>query len=243
MSMSQLEEFQHDITYRLLSLESFFYVPVEMIRPRDKKEALLIQTRLDRTLAGLVKKNGKAGVVCLVQMATLEVPEPNVPGPFGDLTCELLIIENPLINMGANGTNLSAETVTLNALNSTHQFMDGRNHVWTVPKRAMVPNLDFPGKIAYTGSVQRQMGMRPLAKVAKPIFTVTGALPAASVQLACSTVGASIYYTADGTFPAAANAAATLYTVPFTQASAATIRAAAYLAGLSGSDIAKQTIE
>lgn len=59
----------------------------------------------------------------------------------------------------------------------------------------------------------RQSGDPHLAKAANVQVEETGTGPI-TVALSCSTPGASIRYTLDGSYPSALNAAAVLYTAP-----------------------------
>lgn len=107
---------------------------------------------------------------------------------------------------------------------------------------AIVPNETFEGMIAYDIFAGKLLYVRAELKVLAPTISAAGALPTVTVTLATAEVGAAIYFTTDGTFPSEENEAATLYTTPFIQAAAATVRAAAYLAGKLGSDITQKII-
>jgi len=77
----------------------------------------------------------------------------------------------------------------------------------------------------------------------QPVFTAETEDPGQFLQLTCSTFGAAIYYTTDGSYPGAGNAAATLYTAPFALPEAGTvIRAAAYSEALNPSDVIEMTV-
>lgn len=75
----------------------------------------------------------------------------------------------------------------------------------------------------------------PLFKVEKPTAVPNGGTFAdsVSVALACATSGADIYYTVDGSDPAASGI---LYSAPFALTDSATVKAVATKAGMSGSD-------
>lgn len=72
-------------------------------------------------------------------------------------------------------------------------------------------------------------------KVATPVITLDGTSATKTVTITCSTVGATIRYTTDGSTPTASSPE---YTGPFTVNSAVTIKARAFLTGLTVSDIA-----
>ena len=80
-----------------------------------------------------------------------------------------------------------------------------------------------------------------LGKVATPSFTPTTNSTFSSnqqVSITCTTSGATIYYTTDGTAPATLS---TLYTAPFTITATKVIKAIAIKSGMADSDIASTT--
>jgi hypothetical protein len=236
---ADLRQLQKDIAGRLESLEALAYVPVLVVRPESAGAVKLLQTQIDQTLAGLLKKSGKAGAAVIVQMPTVDAPEPEVPGPQLEVVCAVRVLENPVVNMGASGTLTPAEDLGLAVLQGLHHWNPGQGSVIVADRRAMEPNNDFPGKVVYDCYPKTTLGLRPPARVARPVISVAGAVPTAAVTLSCPTGGAAIRYTVDGSFP---GPAATLYTTPFNMASAARVRAAAYLAGSQGSDVTEKTI-
>jgi hypothetical protein len=238
---SGLERLQLDIAARLESVDAFATVPITVIRPRTAEEATLIQTRLDQTLAGLVQKAGKSGAAIIVQMPTADVPEANVPGPQLEVTVQVRVLENPLINMNAAaGTLRSAEQIALDILAALHHFDPGTSGCpLFADKRSIEPVLDFPGKVAYDVNIRTRLGAVPEPKCQGVTFSKSGSLPTVEVTLTTPESGAEIRYTVDGSFP---GPTAALYEDPFIQATAATIRAAAYAEGKQGSDISETTI-
>lgn len=230
-----LEQLQLDITGRLDSLPGFLYVPVKSIRPRSEAEALLIQTEIDKTLAGLEQKNGKGGATAIVQMPTLDVENPDIPGPDLVVTTVVRVLENPQINMGDAGTQSSAETLGLLGLAGLHQWDPGDGNPLFARGRAMEPNLDFDGLVGYDILIQCRLGIQPEASVPEPALT----LYSGTAALSCPLSGAEIRYTLDGSFP---GPAATLYASPFSVGAAKLLRAAAYKDGLLPSHITQQSI-
>jgi hypothetical protein len=63
-----------------------------------------------------------------------------------------------------------------------------------------------------------------------------------TITLTCATVGASIYYTTDESFPGPSNPAATLYTVALAPVDGQVLRAAAYAPDYLGSHVTQATI-
>jgi hypothetical protein len=135
----------------------------------------------------------------------------------------------------SSGTLRSAEQIALDVLHALHHFDPGTSgSPLYADKKAIEPNTDFPGKIVYDCFIRTRLGLDPAAKVAPVKIDVYPIAAPATVGMSCATPGAEIRYTLDGSYP---GPTATLYTAPFTQATAATVRAAAYLAGKQGSDI------
>ena len=224
-----LEQLQLDISGRLDSLPAFEYVPVRSVRPRDEEEALQIQTELDQTLAGLLDKNGRSGATVIVQMPTLDVRNPDIPGPDLEVTTVVRVMENPLINMGASGSRLSAETLGLAALGGLHLWDPGSGVLYA-RGRAMEPSLDFEGLIVYDVLISSRLGLSTSPTAPEPRAEVYGDQAA----LTCGLEGAEMRYTLDGSFP---GPSATLYTAPLDLTGADLLRAAAYKDGLLPSSV------
>jgi hypothetical protein len=79
-----------------------------------------------------------------------------------------------------------------------------------------------------------------IPKIASPSFSLAGGTYAGtqSVAITCTTPGAAIKYTTDGSVPTAASP---LYSGPITVSSTKTIKAYAYCAGMTDSDVAAAT--
>ncbi len=237
---SQLEQFQLDCAARLGAEDYFQDVSVFVVRPRSAAEALLLQTRLEDALSGKTFAGGKCGVTCTVQMPSAQVSEPDLPGPVFDASVVVRVSENPVINMGATGTGKSAEDVALAVIGALHQCVM-ENLVITAAKDVLKPQPDglLSGKVVYDCLFSRRLPLAPKAKTAQVAITASGVLPDIGVALACATEGAAIYYTTDGSYP---TPAAGIPYAPFTVTAACKVRAAAYLAGLSGSNLAALNI-
>ncbi len=238
--ISILERLQLDIAALLNSLDEFQYIPVLILRPRSSEEALLIQTKLDQSLAGLTQKNGKAGVCVIIQMPTADATNPDIPGPRFEVTIEIKVFENPLINMGAGGTQLSAEEVSLAVHNSLQQFNLGITGAQMFPApKAIEPDLSFldKGRIVYNANIKTRFQLVPPSKCMAPAIGGNSA----SMTLSSATPGATIYFTTDESFPSAQNSAQE-YTDPVAVTPGARVRAAAYLDGKHGSDVTAQII-
>ncbi|SRR5579862_3717073 len=224
---SELEQFQLDCAARLGS--SFSDIAVFVERPRSASEAVLLQTRLEDALSGQALTGGKCGVTCTVRMPSAEVPEPNLPGPVFDAAIIVRVIENPAINMGPSGTGRSAEDVALAVIGALHQFVI-ENVAITAGQEALKPAAPAAGRITYDCRFSRRFALPPQARVAPVSISVSGS----QISLACATAGASIRYSLDGGYP---SPSAESYSASFTVSGPCKVRAAAYLAGFSGSNV------
>ena len=233
---SELEQFQLDCAARLSSESYFEDISVFVVRPRSSAEVVLLQTKLDDALSGRAFTGGKCGVTCTVRMPSAEVPEPNLPGPVFDAAIVVRVTENPVVNMGGSGTGKSAEDVALAVIGALHQSVM-ENLAVTAAKEALRPQPEelLSGKVVYDCNLLRRFALPAQARVAPVLIVASGALPDVTVTLNCATAGAAIYYSVDGSYPTPASAS--LYGGGFVVATACKVRAAAFFAGISGSNL------
>jgi hypothetical protein len=238
--LSPGEQLQLDCFGRVSAADYFSDVEVIHDRPRSADAAILIETRIDNVLAGLNKKNGKAGAVVRVLMPAFDVPEPEMPGPYGERIIILRSIENPMVNMGTNGSGKSAEDIADNVLAELNDFRPGPFDILYSARRAIEPveALLKKGQIAYDVSLRQKGGLTPVIKAAMP----TIAQDESGVALTSATDGASIYYTIDGSYPWPGNDQAILYDAPFAVEPPLSLRAIAYATGFHASDVASADI-
>lgn len=229
------------------------YVPVYVFRPRvtaagEVEDAVMITSAIESALAGLQSKGGKAGLAVVLLMPEAGVPSDldRLAGPFLDIEVVARVIEEPLVNMSDDGVQVSCEQLAADLLAALHCWKPGAalRELRGAGKKALAPVTlpDKPGQLAYDVTLTTRYQVPPQNSVEPVIITAAGALPTVTVTLECGDAGAAIYYTTDGSFPSAANAEATLYTTPFAVASAATVRAVAYLSGGLPSSVAEKTI-
>lgn len=232
--MDILQRGQLDIAAILESEDAFELVPVLVNRPRDAAAAVMIRETINKALMGLQKKGGKAGLAVMVMMPDAEVPNANSASVRFENLFTVRVLENPVINEGANGTGISAEQCAINVLKALHRRSAGGNPFYP-DKKAIREGAAPEGSIAYDVVLRqdatedkRSFVTTPGLSLAEPLLTIT-----------CPTSGAAIRYTLDGTFP---GKTATLYTAPVDVGAlpaGTLIRAAAYKDGLSGSDVAE----
>lgn len=240
MSTSLHERLQLDLHGRLAADAFFSDIEVSLVRPRARLGFAQIYELIDSLLGGIKKKAGKAGASAQVLMPASDQLDPNVGGPRLDVLLTVRIQELVVINMGPSGTLKTAEEIAERVIQLGHHFIPAGGNMLLFAD--MVPTDAFDPKVTIDVTFRVQSGLVSLPKVARPVIApATGAAPQ-SVTLTCATPGAAIYYTTDGSYPSSANETATLYTAPFTQATAATIRAAASLANYQQSDVTTATL-
>lgn len=239
--MSSLHQrLQLDLFGRLSADAYFSDLEVSLVRPRDKLGFTQIYELIDQILGGIRKKAGKAGASVQVLMPASDQLDPNVGGPRLDTLIIVRIQEMVVINMGPVGTLKTAEDIAERVIQLGHHFIPAGGNVLVFSD--MMPTDAFDPKVTIDVSFAVKTGLVSLAKVARPVIAPASGAAPQEITITCATVGAAIYYTTDGSYPSSANATATLYAAPFTQATAATIRAAAQLTNFQQSDIATVTL-
>lgn len=224
---------QADVAARLAADEYFSDITVLLETQGD------IQNGIDRALKVLTSKGGKIGVAAVVATVNANVDSPNLQGPlFNDSSMEVVIFENPTFNDGDNGTGKPAVDIAVRVLQIIHHYIPAGlgTTVLAAPDALRSMGEVQPGTIAYRAKVLFQADGQVRGKVVTPTISPTSGSAPQEVTLACPTAAALIYYTLDGTYPAAGNG--TLYTVPFTVSEAALLRVVAHKSGSVASNAA-----
>lgn len=229
--MSILESLQREIADQL-SADSFFaHIPVLVESLGD------LTSEIARALGPVTEVGGKSGAVVIVTTPTADASWPDVGGPFfDDIPIAILIAVNPLVNNDSGaGTGQSALTIAEQVCEDLHQFFPLSANGPVVPQKPTIVRGPNPeGKenesiIQYLVHFKTMGGLRnPLPQCATPTSLHSG-----SYTLSCSTPGAAIFYTTDGTNPTPR--AASLYSAPLS-VSGVTLKARAWLAGFTASE-------
>ena len=200
---------------------------------------LRAQSEVDASAIYAVPRNGKAGAGVLMEMPTLVVPKPNLPGPSGQFVVTCVALEEPNMNMEpTTGTLVSAEDIAQIVLEILHGLVIEGVGALYADERPIVPADEFAGLVGYRITL-RLASLRPQTeRVATPTIVEQGL----QVTFACATAGAAIYYTMDGSFPGPGNPEALRYASSFTM-TGAVLRWAAYLAGMVGSNVGEAVNE
>ena len=233
MSVTNFVKFQNFVAHYLSSYNALDNVNiVTRARLLADESRLPDQTLAAEVLAYITPRNGRVGAGVIVEPPGFEVGHPNLPGPEGDLTLELLILEDRITNLSpAEGTQLPADQICQTIMDALHwEQFEGFGQMFC-DRSAMVPAKDFAPLDAYRIKFRLRMPRSQTAKVQPPVITENSGV----ITLACLTAGAQIYYTTDESFPGRSNAAATLYDAAFPADVGTVINAAAYLDGMTPS--------
>ena len=225
---------QQDLVDKLNSESWFYYVSVVSLRKQ------VITQEIQRRLPHLSGKNGRKGCGVMVNIPRIDAIQPNLAAPQGDILVGIDVIEQPEINFNPGGTMLTAEETARAVRGTLHQFAIEGKILLYQDKKAIEPlsDLVYPGCLGYRVNLRGRMSELPQSKCVVPSITESGG----SVSLTTTDEGATIYFTVDGSFPGSSNAAALVYSGPFTVASGATVRWASYLSAFLGSDAAQAVI-
>jgi hypothetical protein len=224
-----LRDAQEDLYQRAMADE---YLANVAIIKRDEGE---IETEVIDALGVLNKRGGKIGACVLVYQPIAEPASAEVVGGVLNIDFTFLVLENPVLNRESGGTGLAALTIARRLIGIFHLYHPRKViGCLTMQQGAIVP-IQLPvAPVAYEVRFSAQEDLyTPSVRVTTPTITPSSGAAPQSVTLACATAGASIYYTTDGSHPYAGNAAA----VPVNVATAATLRAGAFKAGLIASDV------
>lgn len=228
--MIDLVQLQSDVTMALLSdarLAAINVVQYRKLRQQSEVDASAIYA--------VPRKGEQAGSGVLVEMPTMRVTEPNLPGPSGQFLVTCVAVEEPNLNLTpVTGTQVQAEDVAQMVLECLHGLLiEGLGSLYA-DDRPITPTDEFQGLVAYRISLRLRLTSNPkqIDRVAIPTIQEAGL----QVTLACATAGADIYYTEDGTFPGPGNAAAVKYANTFAM-TGTVLRWAAYKAGMVGSNV------
>lgn len=206
--LNPLERWQRD-TFDKLDAEAYFDdIALYVLRPKEKGGAKAILSKLDQSLSGLIKKNGKAGAAIHILMPLCDIPNRDASGPKFDATMTIRVQELPIINGGADGTGKPVEEIALTTMHVLHRFLPGNGLAQQgFTKDAYTPSLEFDPKLTIDLQLGSRFGLAGPQRCAMPVIAGT----AAAVQLSCVTIGAKVWYTRDHSFPSPKNPNAILY--------------------------------
>lgn len=221
---SLLETLQQECADRLSALPFFANIPILVEHLKG------FQSEYDRALGPNTVTGGKIGACVTIITPTANANWQEVFGPFFDeIPITALVQENREVNQDPTcGTLVSALEICENIAAAWQQFFPTSANGPLIPLKPTIirgPDDDF---VNYNVAFKTMGGLTTdLPQVATPTGVLT-----ASLTLACSTAGAAIFYTQNGSNPGPRNG--TLYTAPFTPTG--TVKARAWLAGYLSSN-------
>lgn len=171
MSKSVLEQLQEDIVGRLSSIA--FLADVPIFKLREQHIDSLIEQALTTIQAGGTSKSGAA---ITVMMPLLDVPKGGAPGPNTDVSISVRAQEFPTINMGASGTQISAESMGVEIVQALHHYaIDGVGTLYAHPE-TLTPSRDFLPKITYIATLKLTLPLAKLPKMERVAISYAGGI-------------------------------------------------------------------
>ena len=183
-------------------------------------------------------KGGKSGACVIVENVTGECSAPNVPNGLIDIMVIVSVLEDTQNNAKTAGVGKSADAIAWRVKELLHHYeAEGFAHPLFLEKTCIESVLNPFADSSYEVRFRSKAIPASMeSKVPTPTITpVVGPLPQ-TITLGCSLSGAAIYYTLDGSHPAATNANAILYSAPFTISTAKTLRVCAFKSGYIASN-------
>ena len=223
---------QYDLLGVLLCAPALANVNVKSYRK------MRLQQELDFGSLLTQGRNGKAGAAVLVAQPTAASHTQNADGPILNWLFPVICFEQPDINFGQFGTELSAEELGQIVMDALHKFPDEKTGQFSVDG-SLRPETEFvlPGVIGYRVDFQVVGKSTQTPRVGPVTVTLGGG----TATLSCATAGAAIWFTTDGTFPVSdaggGQPDTNLYSAPIATHSGMTLRAAAYLNGYNNSSV------
>ena len=214
---------------------------------------------IDKALLALrAGPTGQVGLAIYAQLPFLGASQKNVPGPYFDkVNLPFLVLESEIYNYGAtgycpNGVGLRADDLAAHLCQLFQLWAVDQCHTFSVTFCNPLVLGKVPAELAQTvkdlGAVfwglelTGQLALPRLARTPAPRISLSSSTAPATVTIP-GPVGATIWYTLDGTEPYPTNPSAAVYAAPFNQPIACTVRAAAQLTTVAPSDIAAATLD
>lgn len=142
-----------------------------------------LATRLNKTFGTRTHSaGGKRGLGIQVLPIFTDEAESNLPGPPLILRCQILVIENVMLNRAAaTGTLKTSSQTALNILNALHHHSIGAHAIYTDKKPIVPEKMDdgFEGHLVTVNA--RANGLTGPGKPAQVEAAITGETPSASV--------------------------------------------------------------
>ena len=240
--MIDLVQLQDDLYGLLMSAPQLASVNIV------EERVFLIEHQLRTDAIWQTIRNGRQGCGLLIEMPGVHVDSGNVSGPPQVVELSFVSFQDgdmafiPAHPGGPSGSGLFAEQIEQFLIDLLHlQYLQGVGTL-TVEGAFSSAARDYP----LVHARRTKLSCTPKQTAQTPrTAAVQVSLNAGLAALACSTMGATLWYTLDGSFPCNAavavdpltglpvNGNATPYSAPFAIQSGQVIRAAAYQPGLN----------
>ena len=222
---------KRDIYHRLLGDESLATVPVLI----DDEATMESREAVDRGPRNYRDDRWTGACVVVASVAVVGVDTGNTPSPVLDVAVVLEVLEDVLINEGDSGTGMNAGQLVARVVQSLHMtHINDRFTGLQLPETGAVAEL-LTDDAGLRGYAVRFEGSGAAFNTVATVNPVTASVAAGLMTLSCTTSGAAIYYTTDGSYPGPGNAEADLYSEPFAVTSGTMVRTAATKAGMNPS--------
>ena len=195
----------------------------------------LVEDDIGKTITVKITSNVQTGEIPSAATAAVDKAD----GPAAPTAFTLTFTPN------SDGTTFTA---TIPAFAGGEYSFDGATYSTTNTKTDCAANTSYTGYARVKETTTHKTGTEisdtqnsPMLTVATPTFAPNGVSSftgTQSVTISCTTAGAKIYYTTDGTTPTASS---TEYTTDFSLSSTTTVKAIAVKAGMNNSAIATAT--
>jgi hypothetical protein len=243
---SSIVDIQNDAAGRAQADEYFADITVITDRAKD------ISTEIAKALGMVTSRGGRLGVCVIVRQPVASDPHNNAPGGPMNVKVEFLTMENPVLNLSAQGTGKHALAIARRLHLVFKHYVAQGIHAGFIPDEPCITPTEVDiAPVAYLTRFwtrEAAFGNAALLRVDTPVINPNGGEGGVAVTITCATPGASIYYTLNGgeggvavnnSHPSAANPNAILYAGPFVVPLAgATVKAVAYKTGYIASNMA-----
>lgn len=227
--MNLIRSFASDIGHRLMAEFSDMHVVIE--GARDEGGQALFETAVEKALAGQIPAGGKLGL-CAIIFQPEGAPESVMNrGLSFKLTSRVRIIESKALNDGPQGTGIAAADRLADAMLLLQCWQPRPGKTATIVTFERLTVKDEPDLEVW----EFELAVQDAGKGRERCNVVTFGGTSTALSMTCSTSGAQIWFTTDGTLPAA-GINGTLYTTPVDVHDAAVVRAVAFKSGLSAGD-------
>lgn len=228
--MNIITQFQTDAAAYVSADEKLRHVQVLREGARDETGSLLFENAVNEAIAGGVLVNGKAGL-CVIFFAPEGKPASRAnKGLVTDLEMVVRVIENTTVNdHPEHGTGITCEDMLLEVMLMLQVWTPVRGHPLQVSEFYLQEIKDAPHLRAWECVITLHDAQAGRRRCSSPVADVGGL----TVKLTCTTEGAQIYYSLDGSLPTPQ--CGTLYVQPLDVTVPVTMRVMAWAAGRMGS--------